>query len=545
MTTPIYIVGHKNPDTDSICAAIAYANLKRELGNHVIACRAGDVNRETGYVLEYFDTEPPFLLTDLYCRVKDLLNGENITIRPGISVLEAWMTMRSKGVKSLPVVDENYRLLGLVTAGDLAEKYLTDLGEQNLNEMQTSVENILKTLGGTLICGSGDVQVKGKIFIWSDAAGGQEVSGCLALIGNDPEEQRAALRSNAACLILAGGAELSQDLMDENAIKCTVIIKVPMDIFTAARMLLISVSVGSIMLTENLVVFNDDDLLAEVKKKMLETRFRNYPVVDERNRVLGAISRYHLLGFSQKKVILVDHNELSQAVDGAEEAQIVEVVDHHKVGGVQTGEPILFRNEPLGATCTLIAKTYFEHGVVISTEMAGLLCAGILSDTMVFKSPTCTQTDREIVERLGEIAGIEPLEFGIQMLKKGSALSGLSSKDVLSADYKEFWVGKTGIGVGQVNVMGLDDISLMKNELLEEMGVLRRETGIEFVLLMITDLLSESTGLLISGNNPKQIGDAFAAEVKDNEIFLPAVLSRKKQVVPPLMKHFTQTALNQ
>ena len=539
MTSPIYIVGHKNPDTDSICAAIAYANLKRELGYHVIACRAGDVNREASFVLDYFGTEPPFLLTDLYCRVKDLLNGENITIQPGVSVHEAWMVMRSKGVKSLPVVDEHCRLLGLVTAVDLAEKYLTDLGEQNLNELKISVKNVLKTLGGTLICGGDDIEVKGKIVIWTDARGGHEVSGCLALVGNDPEEQRAALRSRAACLILAGGAELSQDLKDENLIKGTVIIEAPMDIFTAARMILTSVSVGSIMLTENLVAFNDDDLLAEAKKKMLETRFRSYPVVDEYNRVLGAISRYHILEFSQQKVILVDHNELSHAVEGAEEAQIIEVVDHHKVGGVKSGEPILFRNEPLGATCTLVAKAYFEHGVVISREMAGLLCAGILSDTVVFKSPTCTQTDREMVERLGEIAGIEPFEFGIQMLKKGSTLSGLSANDVLNADYKEFEVGKIRIGIGQVNVMGEDDTGLMKQDLLEEMGVLRRETGLEYVLLMVTDLLAEGTGLLISGDNPKMIGEVFKVEVKENEIFLPAVLSRKKQVVPPLMKHFS------
>lgn len=539
MTTPIYIVGHRNPDTDSVCAAIAYSNLKRELGDDVIACRAGDINRETWFVLEYFGIEVPFLLTDLHCRVKDLLNGTNVSIKPDVPILEAWMTMRSKGVKSLPVVDEFNHLLGLVTAGDLAEKYLTDIGEQNLGEMQISVKNILKTLGGTLIGGSDEINVNGKIVIWADAGGGQGIPGCIALVGNDPAEQRAALQTGVGCLILAGGTELCPDLKDETVTKGTVVITVPMDIFTAARMLLISVSVGSIMLTENLMVFNDDDLLDEAKKIMLETRFRNYPVVDEQNRVLGAISRYHLLGFSRKKVILVDHNELSQAVEGAEQAQIIEVVDHHRVGGVQTGEPILFRNEPLGATCTLIAKSYFEHGVTVTREMAGLLCAGILSDTMVFKSPTSTPIDREIAERLGKIAGIEPLEFGIQMLKKGSALSGLTPRDILNADYKEFKAGKVCIGIGQANVMGKDDVVVMKNELLEEMTVLRRGTGPDYVLLMVTDLLSEDTVLLISGDNTKLIGEAFNREVKDNEIYLPDVLSRKKQVVPPLMKHFS------
>lgn len=539
MTKPIYIVGHKNPDTDSVCAAIAYANLKQELGYHVVACRAGDINRETGFVLEYFGIENPYLLSDLHCRVKDLLNGTNVVINPEIPILEAWLTMRSHEIKTLSVVDQNNHLLGLVTAGDLAEKFLADLGERNLTDMQVSVKNVLTTLNGTLTYGSAEIELRGKIVIWSGDEDGSGNPGCFALVGNDRIEQGAALRGGAACLILTGGAELSDDLQDQVKATGVVVITVPVDIFTAARLILTSIPVGSIMITENLLHFHEDDLVDEAKKSMLETRFRSYPVVDEQNRVLGTISRYHLLGYSRKKVILVDHNELSQSVKGAEEAQIIEVLDHHKVGGVQTGEPILFRNEPVGATCTLVAKAYFENGISLSREMAGLLCAGILSDTVLFKSPTSTPSDREVAERLAKIARIELQEFGIDMLKKGSALSGLTPWEVLSRDFKEFRAGKARIGIGQVNAMGFDEVAPMKQDLLKEMEVLRQKTGLDYCLLMVTDLLTEATGLLIKGDKPNLIGEAFKGEVIDNEICLPDVLSRKKQVVPPLVKYFS------
>lgn len=540
MPNPVYIVGHKNPDTDSICAAIAYANLKKKLGFEVFACRAGEINRETEFVLDYFGVDNPLLLKDLHCRVKDLLNdSDGIVIGRDIPILEAWTTMRSKGVKTLPVVDEHNHLLGLVTAGDLAEKYLTDLGERSLIKMQVSVKNILKTLNGTLVCGKGDGEFSGEIVIWSGTKEEQQCIGGFAVIGTDPDEQQAAVNSGAACLIAAGGAMLGEELLTEVRKRGQTLISVPMDKFTAARIILTSIPVESIMLTKNLLVFNDDDLLDEAKKIMLETRFRNYPVVDDQNRVLGAISRYHLLGFSRKKVILVDHNELSQAVKGAEEAQIIEVVDHHRVGGVQTGEPILFRNEPVGSTCTLIAKAYFEHGVELPKNIAGILCAGILSDTVMFKSPTCTPVDRDIAGRMAKIAGIDLEEFGIQMLKKGSSMSGRTPEQVLSTDYKEFEVGKVRIGIGQVNTMGFDDVAVLKSELLDEMEVLRRNSGMDFVLLMVTDLLSEGTELLVRGDNPNLIGDAFQLEINDNELYLPNVLSRKKQVVPPLMKYFS------
>ncbi len=543
MTKPIYVVGHKNPDTDSICAAIAYANLKQQLKYPALACRAGDINRETNYVLEYFSVEAPKLLPDLYTRARDLLNGNSdlAFVTPDIPVWEAWLLMRAREIKTLPVVDDGKHLLGLVTIGDFADKYLADLGEKDLGDIQATVANVVKTLSGRLLVGEADRELKGQGIIGAmqtDTMYKYLCPDCIVIIGDREEVQTKALEAGASCLILTGGSPLNpavEHLADD---KGATVISTPVDTFTAARMLLMSIPVGSIMQAKELVMFHEDDLLDELKKIMLNTRFRNYPVVDAHHRIVGEIARYHLLSFAKQQVILVDHNEFSQSVDGIEEAQVVEVVDHHRVGGIQTGEPILFRNEPLGSTCTLVAKAFFEAGLTPSQEMAGLLCAGILSDTVLFKSPTSTAMDQEIACRLADIAGIDPFKFGVEMFKHGSSLVGRTPKDILNADFKEFNVGDYRFGIGQVGVMGLDGIDEMNPQLLKEMEAVGRDSGHDYVLLMVTDLLAEATDLLVWGPSPDLIGQAFNSKVESNRAYLPGVLSRKKQVVPPLMKFF-------
>ncbi len=539
---PTFVVGHKNPDTDSICAAIAYAALKQELGlTHVLARRAGTINRETKYVLDYFGVPEPELLEDLHTRVKDLLTGTNVVVRPEIPMREAWTLMRSQEVKTLPVVDNANRLLGLVSGGDIADKYLMDLGEQDLADMRVTVENVLKTLGGTLILGSLERELRGQVVIGAmhaDTMGQYIAPGCVVLVGDREEGQLAALEAGATCLILTGGADLGPSVAGKAKAMDTMVISVPLDTFSAARMILTSIPVGSIMRTQDLVIFEDDDLIEHIKKVMLSTRFRNYPVVNEQNQIVGEISRYHLLGHSKKQVILVDHNEYSQSVDGIEEAQILEVVDHHRVGGMQTGEPILFRNEPVGSTCTLVAKAYFEHGIVPGREMAGIMCAAIISDTVIFKSPTSTPVDKAMADRLAKIAGIEPLEFGTAMFKHASSLAGRSAREILLADLKEFAIGEMRMGIGQVSVMGADGVADIEQPLLQEMENYRRDAALDYMLLMVTDLLSEATHLLIAGPEPAAIGQALGVAVEDNRTYLPGVMSRKKQVVPPLTMHF-------
>ncbi|MDA8441981.1 MAG: putative manganese-dependent inorganic diphosphatase, partial [Peptococcaceae bacterium] len=445
MDKPVYIIGHKNPDTDSICAALAYAALKRELGHNAIACRAGEINRETQYVLDYFNQAAPLLLPDLHTRVKDLLHDNNATITPDVPLREAWLLMRAQGSKALAVVDKAGHLLGLVTGGDLADKYLVDLGEQDLDDLHVTVANVLTTLSGCLIVGAPQAELKGKVVIGAMQSKTLEqflAPNCVVIVGDREDGQLAALEAGASCLIITGGMEVSSKVDALAKARGTIVVSVPMDTFAAARLILTSIPVGSMMRTTNLVVFQEDDLLDEVRKVMLETRFRNYPVVDEQNRVVGGIARYNLLAESKHKVILVDHNEFGQAIEGIDEAQILEVVDHHRVGGIQTGEPILFRNEPLGSTCTLIAKAYFEHDLTPTASIAGIMCAAILSDTAIFKSPTSTQTDRAIAQRLAELAGIDPVPFGTAMFQATSSLSGRTPAEILLADYKEFAVGE-------------------------------------------------------------------------------------------------------
>lgn len=543
MSNNIYVIGHKNPDTDSICAAIAYANLKRIQGNNnVIACRAGELNAETRYVLDYFKVAEPVFLPDIHTRVKDLISGPVVTINPDVPLYEAWILMKNEGVKTLPVADDNMHLQGLITVGDLAEKYMDDSVQRDLASLHVRVQHVLKTLSGTLINGSADDELKGSLVIGAmhwETMSKTLLKGSVILMGNREKGQLAAIEAGASCLILTNGAGLTPSIEKEVIEKDVTVISVPMDTFSAARMILMSTPVKNIMRTENLVVFEDEDLIDEAKKVMLETRFRNYPVVDQQNRVIGSIARYHILGSSKKQVILVDHNELGQAVKGIEEAQIIEVVDHHRVGGIQTGEPILFRNEPVGSTCTLAAKSYFEQGVDLSPEIAGILCAAILSDTVIFKSPTCTQIDIDIAEKLAHIAGINAQEFGISMFKQSSSLSKMEPSQVIKTDLKEFAMGEITLGIGQVSAMGIEELPDIKQCLLNEMESIRKQDGFEFVLLMVTDLLSEATTLLISGQKPEKISEAFGIETTENQMFLPGVLSRKKQVVPPLMKYFS------
>lgn len=544
MPKKIYVIGHKNPDTDSICAAIAYAKLKNTLGDpHVIACRAGNLNTETRYVLDRFGIDEPELLADTHIRVRDLLNGPVTTVQAHVPLLEAWMLMRSEKIKTLPVVDAHGQLTGLVTVGDVAEKYMDELAQRDLSDLHVKVENVVKTLSGTLLNGCTGDELKGNLVIGAmhwDSMKKVLPPGCVVIMGDREKGQKAALEAGASCLILTNGARLTPDMEKEVQDKGTTVISVPMDTFSAARMIMMSAPVRSIMRTGDLTTFEDNDLLEDAKRVMLETRFRNYPVVDEDNHVIGSIARYHILGYTKKQVILVDHNEFSQAVNGIEEAQILEVVDHHRVGGIQTGEPILFRNEPVGSTCTLVAKAYFENGLTPEPEIAGIMCAAILSDTVIFKSPTCTSQDREMARKLAEIAGINPEEFGIAMFKQSSSLSQVSPADILNTDLKEFMMGDTRFGIGQVSTMGFEELPQIMPGLFAEMESQRSKDNLGYMLLMVTDLLSESTVLLISGPRPEIIGEAFGTLVADNQTHLPGVLSRKKQIIPPLTKFFTK-----
>ncbi|NPV29029.1 MAG: putative manganese-dependent inorganic diphosphatase [Firmicutes bacterium] len=441
MEKPIWILGHRNPDTDAICAALAYAELKQALG--VAGARAGRVgplNRETAFVLGYFGVEPPPFVADVRPRVADMLRREIISCAPETTLQEAGRLMREHQVKTLPVVDPRGRLLGLFTTGDLAHHLLVELGLE----------------------------------------------------------------------ALAGSASRAREIL--------------------------ATPVRNLMKTEGIVSFHEDELADQVKRVMLETRFRNYPVVDEQDRLLGMVARYDLLALRRKQVILVDHNERAQAVPGIEQAEVLEIIDHHRLGDVQTGEPLYFRSEPVGSTCTIIGKIYQEQGVEPSPRVAGLLCAGILSDTVIFKSPTCTPQDRDIARYLSRLAGLEPEPFGIEIFRAGSALAERPAREILNEDFKDFELGDLKVGIGQVEAIGTAGLEDVKEALLEEMDEMARERGYDLVLMMLTDIAQEGTELLVAGPGEKFAAEAFGQEVRNHRIFLPGVMSRKKQVVPPLAR---------
>lgn len=538
----IYVIGHKNPDTDSICAAIAFARLKERLGvPGVLPCRAGKINRETEFVLDYFNVPGPMYLADLHLRAKDLLSDEIPIVSPGTSLREAWLLMKNTKQKSLPVTDAGKHMLGMLTVGDLSEAYFENMGDLDFGALHVPVKNIVATLNGRLLAGCETQELRGHVYVGAmHHETLEEViqEGNILLLGNRPEAQEAALRIGVSALILTGGTELSEGLLEEAKARGAIVISVPFDTFTAARLLPMSVPVESIMKTEGIVSFQDDDLIAEVRQKMLETRFRNYPVLDEQERVVGLISRYHLLKLSRKKVILVDHNEYGQAVTGADQAQVLEVIDHHRVGGIQTGEPILFRNEPVGSTCTLITECYREQGLAPEKEIAGLLLAAILSDTVLFKSPTCTAKDREVAAYLEKICGLDAQSFGIQMFKAASSLSDRTALELIEEDLKEFTTGDQRVGVGQVSVMGLEGLPQIRDELQETLERLCAERGMRYLMLMVTDLLEENTELLVAGKEPEEVAKAFGRTLVEGSVLLPGVLSRKKQIVPPLTRYF-------
>jgi len=535
MKDVIYVFGHKNPDTDSIAAAIAYAELKKRLGFNAIAKRLGDINKETEFVLNYFGIPVPELLSTVKTQIADLNLDKAIPVSPDASLKTAWSLMKKNNVKTLAVVDENEKFLGLVTQSNITNEYMDTL-ENNI--IRTPLKNILETLNAKLILGDeSKFNTSGKIVVASLAPNSMEPfidKGDIVIVGNRADAQKKAIELGANCLIVTGGFEVEEEVLDLAKKSNCVIISTPNDTFTTSRLINQSIPIKYVMTTENIVLFYTDDLVDEIKEKMLQTRYRSYPVLDENNKIYGFISRYHLISNKKKYVILVDHNEKAQSVHGIEDAEILEIIDHHRIADIQTGKPIYFRNEPVGSTSTIVANMYFENGIRPSKGIAGLLCAAIISDTVKFKSPTCTYIDKITAERLAEIAEIDIDTFALDMFKAGTSLQGKTPEEIFYQDFKEFKLGKFNIGVSQFNTMDLDSLQNIKQDILKFMDNLCKEKGYDLLLIMLTDIIKEGSEMLFVGEQKEIIEKAFNVKVEGNSFFLPGVISRKKQVVPPL-----------
>ena len=541
----VYVIGHKNPDTDSICSAIAYANLKNQItGERYIAKRAGEVNGETAYVLDKFQTEVPALLDNVHLHVKDMDIRQIEGVSGHMSIKDAWARMKDENIKTLPVT-RGEKLEGLITIGDIATSYMEVYDNNILATARTQYRNIVKTLDGMLITGNEHGYfLNGKVVIAASSPDMMEnfiEKDDLVILGNRYESQLCAIEMDASCLVICQGANISKTIKKMAEERDIVIIQTPHDTFTAARLINQSIPVKFFMSRDNLETFHLKDYVEQVKEVMSKTKYRDFPILDNKGKFYGFLSRRRLMTSRKKQVILVDHNEKSQAVNGIEEAEVQEIIDHHRLGGLETIGPVYFRNQPVGCTATIIYQMYQESGVEVDPQIAGLLCSAIISDTLLFRSPTCTMVDQAAAEALARIAGINMEEHAKEMFNAGSNLRGKSVEEICFQDFKVFNVKDTRFGVGQITSMNQDELDEVKERLIPYLEEARKTQGLHMLYLMMTNILEESTELLCCGENAKeQVLEAYELSGDTEKILLKGVVSRKKQMIPVLVTYLQQ-----
>lgn len=540
-----YVVGHKNPDTDSICSAIAYANLKRQInGEEYVAKRAGELNGETEYVLERFGVEAPGYLNDVHLQVKDMDIRQIEGIMGHVSIKEAWAIMKEMNIKTMPIT-RNERLEGLITIGDIATSYMEVYDSRILATARTQYRNIVNTLDGSIISGNEHGYfLNGKVVI---AASSPELmenfieKDDLVILGNRYESQLCAIEMDASCLVICQGYEVSRTIKKLAAERDIVVISTPHDTFTAARLINQSIPVKYFMSKDNLETFRLNDYVEDVKEVMSKKKFRDFPVIDKKGRFYGFISRRRLMSSRKKQVILVDHNEKSQAVDGIEEADILEIIDHHRLGSMETIGPVFFRNQPVGCTATIIYQMYQENGIQVDKTTAALLCSAIISDTLLFRSPTCTMVDQAAAEALAQIAGIDMERHAGEMFNAGSNLGGKSAEEICFQDFKVFNANGVAFGVGQITSMNQGELDEVRERMEPYLKEARNTQRLDMVFFMLTNILDESTELMCCGDGAKdRILEAYELPEGTEHIMLKGVVSRKKQLIPTLVNYLQQ-----
>lgn len=541
MKDTVYITGHKNPDTDSICSALAYANLKNRLGDSkAIPIRLGHVNQESQFVLDYFGLKAPAYKESMKLQIKDIDYDNSYNVDENLPIRNAWSIIQENKLNSLFVVDGKERLIGIASLSNLTHSYMEVWDDKIIGRTHTPVENIIDILAAKMKVEPEKPRAfTGKMMVFAMNEKGSPQNdlvgdGDLVITGNRREAQEYLIDRTVSLIILTNGSDISDDLKERAKKNHITVISTEYDTFMTARLLPMAIPIANVMSTEDLVYFSPDDTVDTVREVMGQTRFRSYPIVDTRGRVLGAISRYHLITDDKKKLILVDHNERNQSIDDIDYAEIVEIIDHHRVANVVTNAPLFFRAEPLGSTATIIAKMFFESGIRPSREIAGILCAAIISDTLLFRSPTTTETDKRILRRLTKIADIDAKDFAMKMFKAGTSLKNKSPEDLIDGDVKAFTIGDDKIRVGQVMTMNPEELDPIKNDLIKLMEERMMSKGENTFVLVLTDIFNEKSELLVVGNYLEEIEKVFGNKVKNGTISAPGVLSRKKQVIPKI-----------
>ena len=540
MSDLVYVSGHRNPDTDSICSAIAYSYLLNATNKYnAIPVRLGEINRETEYVLKRFGVEHPVLLKTVKQKVEDL-NYDKVTVfSKDLTLKTAWFLLKQQNLKSAPILDEHGQLLGLLSTSNIIEGYMDQWDSEVLKKAKTPVENVIDTLEANVIYLNESLKVvEGDIHI--AAMSGSEAKkriheNDVVIVGGDRSDDLEELISVKPSLIVLTGSLTA----DENVVKkCEEqgisIISTPFNTYQTSQQIVQAIPVEYVMIKGDIKTFSTDDTLDYMKEVMSETRYRGYPVIDLNNRCVGSISRFALLKGLRKKVILVDHNERGQSIPGIEEADILEIVDHHRVADIQTVGPLMFRGEPLGSTATIVTKMFDELDVEMPSHIAGLLLGAVVSDTLLFKSPTCTPVDTKIAKKLAKIAGVDIQEFAMEMFKAGTSLVGKTVDEIFNQDFKKFSFDNLQVGVAQVNSMDIEGFLPYKKDMLDYMNKFAEDNNLEFTLLLLTDIINANSEIFVGGPRPELVEKAFNVQLTECQGTLVGVISRKKQVVPAI-----------
>ena len=535
----VRVVGHKNPDTDSICSAIACAYLKNQISDQQHEPRrAGEINRETQFVLDHFGLPVPKLSVDAAPTISYIDIRQEPGVDGDMSLRDAWQRMFERNIDTLCVTNGENELLGLITVRDIANANMDLFHTDVLSESNTSYKNLMGVLNATMLTGDPDGCItQGRILIGTSPEAMEDSvrEGDIVMVTNRYEAQMCAIDYGASCLVVCMGSDVPKKLIDRAAAYHCTIVRTPYDTYAASRLISMAVPIRHFLNTKDLITFNVNTPIEEARKVMASVRHRYFPILDKEGKYCGVVSRRNLLNVHRKKLILVDHNERSQALDGLEEAEILEVIDHHRIGTLETSGPVFFRNEPVGCTATILHEMFHENNVAIPKEIAGAMLSAILSDTLLFHSPTCTMFDKAAAKELAEICGEDIEEYGTKMFEAGEDLSGRKAADVLHTDYKDFNIGDTMISIGQgffMSEKAYSEAGTMIADILPEEVAKSRS---DIIFYMLTSIRDQSTELIYEGEGADElIETAFGVKPAGGRASLPGVVSRKKQLVPPL-----------
>ena len=543
----VVVIGHRNPDTDSICSAIAYAELKNKTSDLVCEPRrAGKMNQETEFVLKKFGVKPPRMCTDVNPKIRDVDYREMPGIPGSTSLRKAWEIMRDQKIDTLPVTSADNELEGVITVKDIATANMDVFDTEILAKSKTSYKNILETLDGTMVVGSEDaVCATGRIRIGTATPEMLESTvekGDIVILTNRYESQLCAIEKEAALLIICNGSKVGRTIQRIAEETGVAIMTTPEDTYAVGKLISQCAPISYYMTRDDIMKFTLVTPVADVTRVMAKVRHRYFPILDEDGKYCGMVSRRNIINLRKRRIILVDHNEATQAVEGFDQAEILEIIDHHRIGSLETSGPVYFRNQPVGCTATIITQMYDENGVEIPQKTAGLLLAAILSDTLVFRSPTCTPLDEATAKRLAKIAGVDINEFANEMFEAGEKLDGKTAEEVFLQDFKVFMCGDIRFGVAQGSYMTRKNLLAAENLLRPYLEEARNKQNVEDIYMLLTDVPKEESVVISSGRYAAEVlADGFETQpAEDGSFTLPGVVSRKKQFIPALMTAYQE-----